>query len=651
MFLGIAPGYHLPVRSLRRKFVVSTLLVFAAVSGASLLAAHWLLQRSLLEEVARSALHHEQLLGVALAPLVAQRDREGTDELLQRLVADGSFVYVEVDDVAGRLFGRAGSPLPADRPASGVGRQAPRVQPADGIFHFEGPLAVDGQRFGTWRFGIADRALRLAERSVLGGLVAIGLLGLAAAAVLQTLLARLLTRRLQTLAQGANRLAAGEADVTLPVIGRDETAQLTTAFNRMAQALQQRVQALLQAEQALQRSNDELEQRVQQRTAELAAARDTAEAANRAKTEFLSRMSHELRTPLNAILGFAQVLRLRLQQAPPGMDEQLGHIETAGWHLLELINDVLDLSRIEAGTMVVSLDAVDLATVLQESARMAGSTAQAARVTVFVEPPPPGLAARADATRLRQVLSNLLSNACKYNRPGGQVSVGVQADEQQVTIRVTDTGPGLSPRQLARLFEPFNRLGAEATAVEGTGIGLVITKRLTELMGGRLAVQSTPGSGSTFSVTLARAQHNNGVDLPAPPPAQARPSTARHGLLYVEDNSANVQLLAEVLRLRPEVQMLAAPDAAAGLALAREQLPDVVVVDIALPGFDGYELCRRLRAIPALRERPIVALTANAMASDRERGRDAGFDEYFTKPLDVGHFLAWLDRTLAPGPH
>ncbi|MBX3637159.1 MAG: response regulator [Rubrivivax sp.] len=634
------------MRSLRTKFVISTLLVFAAVSGASLLAAHWLLQRSLIDEVARSAVRNEHLLSAAMAPLVAQRDLAAAEELLRLLVEDGSFDYVEIDDPAGRSFARAGQTLPAERPASEAG-SVERLQASGGTFHFEGDLELNGRRFGVYRFGIADRPLRIAERNILGGLVAIGLLGLVAAALLQTALARLLTRRLQALADGANRLAAGEGGVALPVQGTDETAQLTVAFNRMAQALEQRVTALQQAERELQRANDELEERVAARTAELATARDVAESANRAKTEFLSRMSHELRTPLNAILGFAQVLRLRLKPAPAGVGEQLGHIETAGWHLLELINDVLDLSRIEAGTMVVSRDAVALAPLLADSVRMVGSVAQAAQVSVFIEPFDESLAAEADATRLRQVMGNLLSNACKYNRPGGQVTVGVQADGDAVSVSVVDTGAGLTTAQQAALFEPFNRLGAERSAVEGTGIGLVITKRLVELMGGRLHVQSTPGSGSTFRVQLRRAALPaaalSGAQVPQAAPAGGRGVT----LLYVEDNAANVQLLAEVLRLRPAVHLLAAVDGPQGLALAREHEPDLVVVDVALPGIDGYELCRRLRSLPALRQRPIVALSANAMASDRERGRDAGFDHYFTKPLDVTHFLAWLDQTLS----
>ena len=409
------------------------------------------------------------------------------------------------------------------------------------------------------------------------------------------------------------------------------------------------ISARIEAERSLQTYNEALEQRVAARTTELAAARDVAERANRAKTDFLSRMSHELRTPLNAILGFSQVLRLRERALPAGVGEQLGHIETAGWHLLDLINDVLDLSRIESGTLVISQDAVALAPVVAECLRMVEATARAAQVQAEADPLPPDLAVRGDSTRLRQVLVNLLSNACKYNRPGGRVrlTVKVAAEGDSVVLAVADTGVGLSAAQQAALFEPFNRLGAERGSVQGTGIGLVITKHLVELMGGTLAVVSEPGVGSTFSLHLLRA------DLASAPPAPdaaalaAADDVARWTLLYVEDNSANQQLLAEVLKLRPTVRLLCATDGLQGLTVAAAQRPDIVVVDISLPGIDGYALCRRLRALPALQRQPIVALSANAMSVDRKRGLEAGFDRYFTKPLDVSQFLAWLDETTA----
>ncbi len=406
------------------------------------------------------------------------------------------------------------------------------------------------------------------------------------------------------------------------------------------------ITATVLAEQRLRQANEELERRVAERTAQLASARDQAEQASHAKSEFLSRMSHELRTPLNAILGFAQVLRLRLRPAPPGVDQQLQHVETAGWHLLELINDVLDLSRIETGTMVVSVDAVELAPLVAECVRMAAPAIEAQQVTLDDRlAGVPGLVVQADPTRLRQVLVNLLTNAAKYNRRGGRITLQAETGPEWVTLCVADTGIGLTPQQLDALYQPFNRLGAEGSGVPGTGIGLVITKRLVELMGGSLAVESAPGSGSVFTVRLRR-----GSRPPPPAPPEGLPDEAVAGrmrtLLYVEDNPSNVQLLAEVLKLRPRVRLQSAADGPSGLAMATAARPDMVVVDIALPGMDGYTLCRHLRALPGQRRTPIVALSANAMERDRARGMDAGFDRYFTKPIDVAQFLRWIDSLL-----
>jgi PAS domain S-box-containing protein len=404
---------------------------------------------------------------------------------------------------------------------------------------------------------------------------------------------------------------------------------------------------LVETERALQRANASLEARVAERTAQLAAARDAAERASRAKTEFLSRMSHELRTPLNAILGFAQILRLREGAAAA---PTLAHIEAAGWHLLELINDVLELSRIETGALAVSVDAVELAPLLAECARLTQPLRDKHGVELFDRSgAAAGVAVAADATRLKQVIVNLLSNAAKYNRPGGRVEIDIDADGDTVRLHVRDSGVGLTSAQLASLFEPFNRLGAERSNVEGTGIGLVITKRLLELMGGALEVQSTPGAGSVFTAVLRRAELRRTApsEMPAAPPPPPAPDSAAapRVLMYVEDNPSNVQLMAEVLALRPNFRLLALDDALAAYQQASEAPPDVAVIDIALPGMDGHALCRRLRALPAMRNAPIVALSANAMPSDRKRGLESGFDRYFTKPLDVALFLAWLDET------
>jgi PAS domain S-box-containing protein len=441
---------------------------------------------------------------------------------------------------------------------------------------------------------------------------------------------------------GVDRPSGGRAWISInsqPLFaaGATEPHATVTSFND--------VTARIEAERSLQRANEDLERRVAERTAELASARDSAEAASRAKTEFLSRMSHELRTPLNAILGFAQVLRLRLAPAPPGVDQQLGYIEEGGWHLLALIDDVLDLSRIEAGAMTVSRDRVQVAPLLDDCARLVGAVAARHAVDLAVEPTAAELYVEADRTRLRQVLVNLLSNACKYNRPSGRVLLAVDAGPRDVRLIVEDTGIGLTPSQLESLYEPFNRLGAERSGIEGTGIGLVITRRLVDLMGGRLEVQSRPGEGTRFAVVLPRAAAPAapiGAVAGAGPGAAAAPGPGRT-LLYVEDNAANVRLLQGVLAMRPGWTLCVAGDGIEALERVAGSAPDAVVVDISLPGMDGFELCRRLRAEPALRKRPIVALSANAMERDRRRGFDAGFDDYFTKPLDLARFLSWLD--------
>ncbi len=413
------------------------------------------------------------------------------------------------------------------------------------------------------------------------------------------------------------------------------------------------ITALIEAEDRLLRLNAELEQRVSERTADLARALELAERASRAKTEFLSRMSHDLRTPLNAILGFAQILRLGGASFGARESEQkLAHIEAAGWHLLELINDVLDLARIESGSLVVSSEAVALAPLVAECAQMLQPQADAMAVQIVDRSAvAPGLQARADRTRLKQVLTNLLSNAIKYNRRGGRVTLEARAaGADAVELSVADTGRGFTEAQQRELYQPFNRLGAEGSAVEGTGIGLVIAHRLTALMGGSLTLASEAGRGSVFTLRLPRA------DAPAAAACGAGSTVAEvsdgpaRTVLYIEDNPSNVELLRGVLSLRPQWRMLSAGDGAAGIAAAQEHRPDLIVIDIGLPGIDGFQVCRRLRADPAFAARPIVALSANAMPADVERGRAAGFDAYLTKPLQIADFLAQADRLLAAAP-
>ncbi|MBL8286599.1 MAG: PAS-domain containing protein [Rubrivivax sp.] len=392
----------------------------------------------------------------------------------------------------------------------------------------------------------------------------------------------------------------------------------------------------------------------------LRAARDEAERASRAKSDFLSAMSHELRTPMNAILGFAQLLEADpLDPLPARQREQVRQVREAGTHLLALINDVLDLARVEAGREAIALAPVALPPLVEEClelmrplARERGVELPAQAALAFASPP----AAMADRTRLKQVLLNLLGNAIKYNAAGGRVRVRILVDDAvAVGIEVSDTGPGLPEAAMRRLFTAFERLGAERGPVEGAGIGLALSRRLVELMRGTIGARSTPGEGSTFTVTLPREGAAAQADAPpAGAPAAGQAGTAGEGLpgaagtvLYIEDNAVNVVLMQAMLQPMAGVELLVAEQPEPGLALARERRPDLILVDIQLPGIDGYEVLRRLRADARTCAAPVIAISANAMRGDIERGLAAGFDDYLTKPLDVVLLRAAVSERLA----
>jgi PAS domain S-box-containing protein len=393
------------------------------------------------------------------------------------------------------------------------------------------------------------------------------------------------------------------------------------------------------------------EQKQQENNVELERAKAAAEKANLAKSDFLSSMSHELRSPLNAILGFAQLIN---SDSPPPTASQIASIDQilhAGWYLLQLINEILDLAQIESGKLALSLEPTSLAEVMSECQAMIEPQGQKRGVIMNFPRFDTPYFVDADRTRLKQVLINLLSNAIKYNQANGTVIVDcATSTPERVRVSVRDTGAGLPPDMLMQLFQPFNRLGRETGAEEGTGIGLVMSKRLVELMGGAIGVESTVGLGSVFWFDLNSAEAPrlavDRVESAAVAQANVQHCAPLRTLLYVEDNPANLKLIEQLIARRPDMRLLSARDGTLGIQLARANRPEVILMDINLPGISGIEALKILRDDPATAHIPVVALSANAMPRDVERGLLAGFFRYLTKPINVNEFMNTLDVAL-----
>jgi PAS domain S-box-containing protein len=374
-------------------------------------------------------------------------------------------------------------------------------------------------------------------------------------------------------------------------------------------------------------------------------AKVEAEQANVAKSEFMSRMSHELRTPLNSVLGFAQILQMELES--PEELEMIGYIVKSGGYLLELINEVLDISRVESGSIAVSLELVPVTALVGDCIEMVSGEAAAAGVEVIDECDIAPLV-RADPQHLKQVLLNLLTNAIKYNRVGGTVTLKCREEGGLVRLGVTDTGPGIAPELHERLFAPFDRLDADSKGIEGTGLGLALSKGLMEAIGGSLAVDSAPGAGATFWLEMPLAttsatfseRPRDEVSVPA------STSTTSATVLYIEDNLGNVRLMERLLAHRPNVRLITTLQGSVGVELAQQHCPDLILLDVHIPDLSGYEVLQRLHGDERTASIPVVMLSADASFEQIRRFTDAGVRDYLTKPLDLTNFLSQLDQYL-----
>ena len=659
------------LRSIRRKLmsvVLLTTLVALVISlGTIVVYDLRVYHRNLVADISTQA----ELLGhMSSAALAFDDERLALENL--------NLMRIRPRVTAGALYKADGSLFASYRANEGVGALPAQVGKegesiAGKSVELFKPIVDNGELLGTVYLR-ADYELAGRTADYLAIALGVTVLALLVALLLLRRLDYVITQPIVDIADVAREvIETGDYSRRARKLSADEVAQLVDSFNKMLAEIELRTQALersngelareaeqrAQAQQEVMRLNQELEVRVHERTVqlemtngELAMAMEEARSANYAKSAFLSSMSHELRTPLNAILGFAQILSSdRLPSTLAQKKEFAGHILKSGRHLLTLINEILDLAKVESGTVNLSLEPVALDAILLECRDMIAPLASQRGIGMTFPDACP-LNVLADRTRLKQILLNLLSNALKYNREHGEVRIACAPQPGgRVRISVRDTGMGLDGEQVALLFQPFNRLGQEGGTEEGSGIGLVVTKRLVELMDGHIGVSSEAGVGSTFWIELRAA-----ASVPEPvSPGLPRPdlagalldNSAPVTLLYVEDNPANLTLVEEIVRYCPQLQLLTARDGRLGVEMARSHLPQLILMDINLPHINGTDALQLLRADPRTAHIPVIALTANAMPGDVERSMAMGFYRYLTKPINLEEFTEAINSTLA----
>jgi len=577
------------------------------------------------------------------------------ENIVSSFLEDNDIAYMAIREDDRHIAGMSQSKF--------IGNTFDDFRMASGFITTERSILYNGSVIGEVQLAISRARVQSDLATNIAVLVAVSVMILLAILTTSRLITRrYITRRLLELEHAATAIASGDlkADIgtDFKVGADDEIGRLAQNLETMRDAIKQLVEDLRASKEELEQHNAKLGQMVQERTSELEQATNTAqvaqrlaEEANRAKSDFLSSMSHELRTPLNAIIGFTEYV-LESDEEPVTEDqrESLSQVVKAGRHLLVLIDDVLDLSKVEADAISLSLEAVDLREVADECVSLLSAFAASKNVEIdnqlTAQALPP---VKADRNRVKQVLLNLLSNAIKYNKDPGRVQIlqGAAAPGM-LRIAVRDDGLGIADDRLADLFNPFDRLGAENSAIEGSGIGLTITKSLVDRMGGKISVDSVTGKGSTFWLEMPIS------DSPVKPRIEpeacgSQDTTDIEGLvLYIEDNPANLELVRRITTRRPGIDFISAATGKTGIERARAEIPDVILLDINLPDLGGYQVLEALRVAPETRHIPVIALTAAATDADIARGRAAGFFSYLTKPFAARRLMATIGQALRP---